>query len=380
MNIVRRIVIVFAAVTLSLWLYMAVSAFSLAYTLGSPSYLKSLLVGADVYDHVVDDALKLAATQNNNGTTIPNEQIAELTPVIQKTLTPGFLQTTTEALITGTFHWLDGSAKEPDFNIEVAPIRASLASNITDYLYNRTVNLPVCPRNAIPDDDPFNATCRPPGQVSKQDFSPKVGEFIADLPLLKYDTITYQNLTKDDTSTDKKELPSQVPVAYHWFKLSPYIFIFLSVLSALLIILLQRDSLKAWKTVGHTFLFTGILLVVTSVFSLVVLANSSAPINSGNEQQKAFIFDILTPLTKSFGTKISNYTLYFGVAYLAIGAACYFVGLRIKRARHLDTPEKKPKADDVSKIKEPKEDELIKTDTKTEEKLETKEPETKNKK
>lgn len=337
MKFVRSFLVFLAAVSLGFWLYLAVTAYSVTKTVADPAYVKSLLTTSGVYNNFVDSALKLATAQSGPNNAESKAQIEQLTPVVKQAVTPAVLQSITEQFINGTANWLNGKSTQPDFVINLAPIRASLIQAGTDSAYNKVVSLPICPRGVIPVSDPFNATCRPAGQITKADFQPGIEQFVGQLPFLDKDTLTNQTITTaKEAQAPAKPLPAQIPVAYKWSKTSPYIIGLLALLSVAVIVLLKRDHVRAWKTVGHTFLITGIVLVFTSIVAKIALGRPISALNGGDEAQKLFVIDIIQPLAKNLGLKLSDYTLYFGVLYILIAAVCYIVGLQLMRRNHAE--------------------------------------------
>lgn len=352
MKYVKSFLVFLAAVSLGFWLYLAVTAYLVTKTVGDPAYVKSLLATSGVYNNFVDSALQTATTQSSPNNADAKAQIEQLTPVVKQAITPEVLQSITEQFINGTSNWLNGKSAQPDFVINLAPIRATLIQAGTDSAYNRVVDLPICPRGVIPVSDPFNATCRPAGQITKADLQPGIEQFVGQLPFFDKNTLTYQTITAvKDGQTPTKPLPAEIPVAYKWAKTSPYIIGFLALLSIGIIVLLKRDHMRAWKTVGHTFLVTGIVLVISSIIAKLVLGRPLSAFGSGNEAQKLFVVDIVQPLAKNLGLKLSDYALYFGVFYVLLAAVCYVFGLQLKRRNHTHVM-----AEEADKPVEPPED------------------------
>jgi hypothetical protein len=337
MSILRKVALLLAGGLLTFWLFMTVTFFALSSTIGSPSYIKTWLAESSVYKNIVAETLKLGSIQKTlelNNTSSSGVEL--LTPVVQQTLTPEVLQENTETVVDSVGMWLAGDTKNPEFSIEVAPLRTDIINKTADYLYNRVNALPPC-QQFTTEYDPLTATCKPPTVLNKQDFVVAATDFSNNLPFMKYDTLTYQSFTQNTNPYWDGSLPQDAPKAYQWLKLSPYIFGILAIVSAVVLIWLRKDHAKAWRSVGHTFLIAGIFLVLGSLLTKALSGRPLGTVGSSSDAQKLFAESIATPLAQHLSLKISDIGLYFGVGFIVISAVCYVVAKYILRKKIIDT-------------------------------------------
>lgn len=318
---------------LSICLFLLAMFIALTTTIASPHYVKETLEKTGFYSNIIPSALNLvSASDSSSQQQITNATRTELAPILQKVLTPAFLQTTLESVIDGTVTWLKGDAAVPTFSVKTESVKASLTNELSVYLENRFAGLPIC---TTPTDvnttDPFTATCRPNTLLTKSQATQYAQDFVNQLPLLDKGEISIANL--DTTNTfNTNYVAKNTPKAYQLLQLSPYIFGLIIILSSIGIVILSINHYRAVKTVGNTFLWAGILLVVTGAIALLLSGKFEAGfIGSGNDAQTSFVTTIFAPILARLGNSFALVSLYIGGAYALISALCYVLSRKMQR-------------------------------------------------
>jgi hypothetical protein len=324
---------------------MLASFVALSLTVFNPTYIKVSLDKSAAYKNIVPAMLNLAqlSASSTYDAKIDAKTLKELEAPISRAITPTFLQTTTEAVVDGTFVWLKGSASAPTFKINVATVKSALQTNLNNYLQKRVTDLPICAKGTnYGTFDPLKATCRPPIAVDQSDISQAASDVIDSIPLFQNAEISTDSLGIAKNFTPDKPIHF-APTIYGVLTKLSYVFGALVLTSGLFLVLLTKEKYKAWKTIGHTLLFAGFFLVVVGALSLFFANKFQAGfLGNASAQQLDFANTIFTPISKIITTSLADYSLYFGVGYAIIGAGCYAVAHKLKLnriVRKQDEPE-----------------------------------------
>lgn len=338
MTFLKRLVRGMSAWTLSFSLFMLASFTILTLTILNAHYIKATLYKSNVYQNIVPAALGLAVAKSTDSSgnissdNIDPQTIKQLEPVIAGAISPQFLQTTTEAIINGSFLWLNGKTPEPVFIIKTAGVKTALHNGLVNYIQNRLASLPVCPRGTSTNNfDPLSSACKPPVGISSAEIEQNVNKFIDQIPVFQKDDISLQSLGANDAFATDKPV-QKVPMGYGIATKLPFAFAALVITSGTILVLAGADKRRSWRTIGHTFAWAGILLVVGSAATLF-FANkfTTGLLGSASAEQAHFANTVVTPITKLFITTFADYSLYFGVGYCLIGTVCYVVSHRMRR-------------------------------------------------
>lgn len=318
---------------LSICLFLLAGFVAVLVTIGSPSYIKTTLYQTGFYKNIVSASLNLASTSTtgdiNQG--VAKVTINEITPVVQQALTPAFLQTSLESIIDGSATWLKGGSTAPTFAIKTADVKAQLVSGLTQYLQTRVSNLPICPPGTLyANFDPLSATCRPNIAVSKIDTSIAAADFVNQLPLLDQNEISLISIDSNNSFVSSK--PATVaPKIYQYSLMTPYVIAAIIVACGIAIVVLSTKKYLAVKTIGHTFLWAGALLVVTGAATILLTGKfNSGFIGSANAGQIAFVRTIFDPIINTLSDSFADISLYIGVAYTLISVLCYVVAHKLR--------------------------------------------------
>ncbi|MEI6237419.1 MAG: hypothetical protein WCP03_02355 [Candidatus Saccharibacteria bacterium] len=324
----RRFAVWLANFCLGLSICLLATIVSLVFTIGSANYIKNNLTGSGFYDKFTGSVLKLAVAQSANDT---NNQrvITELTPSIQKVLTPNFVKTNFENAIDAFDYWLVGKSKTPSFDLDLSQTKKDLKAEVATYLKNKVNRLPLCQNfNDSSEFDPINATCRYPINLTEADYQLTADNFVSTVPLLDKQTISFDSL--DQTNT-KKTAWQKAPLYNKLIRISLWFLTIIILLGIVLIFLLSLSRASALKVIGHTFVWSGGMLLVSGALAIFVLGRNSASfMGRGSAEQVAFVQELLAPLLSKLTVSFGNWALYFGAGYALFGALCYILSHKMR--------------------------------------------------
>lgn len=337
-----------SAFILALCLFAMAGSFAVSTTLLNASYLKSTLASNGTYNNIVNSVFDVAISQlNKNGgqdkgdSNINTQTVGELKPVVESALTPQFLQNTTEAIIDGTFAWLNGDASEPNFAIQTTDVKIALQNSLTTYLQNKVAALPNCTTKQSGDSDPFSATCWIPSAEGNAQIASSVGDFINQIPIFENPELSLQSLNAEQNFASDKPVQN-VPTGYRLLKWLPAVFGVIALICLAVVILLSKPKLRMLKTLGFAFVWPGSFLLVGGIIGVLAASkiDPSAWVSSG--EQANFVDVIVVPIAKTIIKSLSNYHLYFGSAYIVI-AIGLFIAAYITRQKQPVTKTPTPK-------------------------------------
>lgn len=332
----RRLFVGLANLSLGLSLFLLATALTLSATLLSPDFIKSSLKNSGFYDNIITSGFKLASIQPevDSGSNFDSNIISQLSPQIKKVLTADFLQTNTEEAITGFADWLNAKTDSPQFTIDTASIKTALNTKLADYLQERLAKLPDCPiNNDITSYDLMTTTCKPPLQLTKNDFILAANNFTGEIPLLDKGQFSFNDIS----DTTKNDAWQRVQSVYRVVHLLPYLTGVLAMIMIGLVILLVTDKAKAFRIIGHTFLVSGGLMLIAGGLTIFYLSREFISFNGGSVEQLDFARQVIYPLTSKLASGFGKVTLYIGFTYSIIGAVFYLIAHRFHQAQNRQT-------------------------------------------
>jgi len=344
MVFLRRLAVWLANFVLGINLYLLALVVALLFTIGSAAYIKDVLTGSGFYNSFTASTLKLASVQplDQPNSSTNQKVIGELSPIIQKVVTPTFLKTNIELMIDGFNGWLGKKSASPSLTIDLRQIKSDLNNQVAAYLKAKVASLPVCQNYTdYQAYDPMNATCRPPVNLNQADYQQAATDFLSGLPLLEKQTISFKSL--EAKATTPKTAWQSLPTYNKIFRFSPWIFGLISAVGITCIIVFSRSKIRAIKLVGHTFLWSGGMLLVSGALALLFLGKDSNNfVGNGSSAQITFAKELFIPIAHRLVQSFGNWALYFGASYALVGAVCYFVAHRLKLKDLHNQPEQVP--------------------------------------
>lgn len=309
---------------------------SLIMVLGTPSAVKQSLANSSLYDTFTDTVIETTKKENQESG-LPLER-PEVAAAIKSAISPQFLQSSTEQVLDGTYRWLDGKTPEPDFKIDLAPVRKKLAVNLGDYAVTRAKGLPACSLAQLRQlqgskIDPFNVPCLPPGVNPETLRSQVVADIERNQDFIKDPVITPDNLNNDPQGKTFSQTFEQAPKVFRWAKIMPFVFGGIALFSIAALVLLYDDRRRGFRAVGIILILNGLFLLVSTFLLSYFFARESKPggrlaqITSNNPFETSAV-SVVESLTDAI-----NQNLYkFCAVYILLGAITLIV-LRLSRPK-----------------------------------------------
>jgi hypothetical protein len=302
--------------------------------LGTPDALKIALIDGKVYDtaapSIIDHASKEKKPEDSG-----NKDLDLSDPVVKgaakQVITGTLLQGYAEQAIDGTYHWLDGTTKTPDFNLDLTIVQRDLGISISSAIVQRVKSLPACTNAQLlqldpATIDPLTMPCQPPGFNLEQLRQGVVHE-VNTSETFKDTSITPQNLDSEEAGKDPFQQLSAIPVIFQWSKIAPWILGVLGLASAAALIFLRHDRRRGVKAVAVSLLITGGVLLVAIVLTTVAFGNIHPSTGSIDDAQ---LQQAVLAATKALGSSLNHILLIFAVVY-TIGGVGSLLGLHFTK-------------------------------------------------
>lgn len=285
-----------------------------------PNNIKAWLSGSGLYTAIPDNLIKEMQKQQPEGST----SFAATNPIVvqaaKETITPSFIQTSTETVIDGSFNWVDGKTQQPNFNIDVASAKQTFADKIVAALKQRYESLPSCGRSLPATADPFAIECRP---IINFDIDAQLArlkaEIVSDEGFLGTQNLNANTLTTQADGATKPifEQYKQVPEQYQTLKRLPLIAGISALVLGLVIVFVSSDRLRGLRKVGVALIISGGFAAV-SLWLInfgVTQAKTQATKDSGANAYQESILKIADAAQHDFASR----GVWIIAAYLIIG-------------------------------------------------------------
>lgn len=361
MNILRKILVVFLAGLLPIFLFALAIDTGIIRTAGSSAPVKKVLADSGIYNSLISSALDQAKTSGGDqggGISLTDPAIKQ---AAENTFTPQFLQQNTEKFLDSIFVWLNGKTPVPDFQIDVSSLKATFATEVAKLAQQRAATLPKCPTalsGSSDSFDPFSATCLPPSitptQVAAQaQNNITSGQGFLKDPVLSASTIKSGNSNQSVFSDQLKNAPS----AYQKVKKAPMVLAALAILTTLSIVFLSSSRTHGLRRAGIVFLAVGfVLLVFAWALNWGVNQKALPKLNLDNkvlqEKVRTLVSDVMQNIDKTYQVVGG---IYAGLGVLAIGGSMFINrrgGKQIQASpAHHETPTKDAAAAESHSIK-----------------------------
>lgn len=338
---------------------LAVSCALLA-TFGTPQTIKDIMQGNSVYTTLADTVAQQIATQAKqeqskqnpqsgaaNETPQPSGLQSELQSKLQtaakESFNPAFLRASSEQVIDGTYHWLDGTAARPDFKVDLTPAVQKFQNKIAGATAERIKKLPVCTLAQLRAINPAvidinNLTCLPPGLNADAQRQTVINAATSQNEFLKNPILTADRIPKNSNGQTVFERASTAPIVFQWVKVAPWILGGLALLLAAAVTLLSAPYRKGVGSLAVSLIGCGLFLGTLSLVAGWLFnrtfnaANSPLHLTDGGIQQSA------VAVIGAFNRIIIHNLLIFGIVYVGIG----IVALGVLRLTRLPKPDAVP--------------------------------------
>lgn len=298
-------------------------------TLGTSDTLKESLASGETYDAaadaIINQAVKAMQKPEETDQAPPQSESPQLDPkiveqVATRVVTPEKLRTYAEQIVDGTYHWLGGDVKLPDYNIDIAAIKTDLANALGDVAVENAEGLPVCTPTQLrtlstSEFDPFNAPCRPPGIDLKAERAKLVSEISSSKDFMENTTITAEDTRSEDNQKTPFEHMAYIPTIFQLSQKLPWILGGLGLAAAAGIVLLNEDRRKGIKKISASLLITGVFLLVGIWLTSFAFSRIRVNQDAAAAQFQTILIDVLKTLSANFNRTL----LVFAIVYAGLG-------------------------------------------------------------
>jgi hypothetical protein len=267
---------------------------------GSAAAVKGSLDKSGVYDKLPDMLLSEASNQQAGNI---DAQAAlkrpEVIAAAKSVFNATYLRSTANNVIDGTYHWLDGTSKEPAFTINLQPAINDFKNQVADAGVNRLKSLPPCTAAQLQgmnmadsgDINLFTTACLPPGT--------------------NLETVRQQAI---ENIFGKAKF---APQAYQELHLGPWVLAGLAALCGAAVVFLFPTRRRGLRSLARSLVGIGILLTAISIlanFLFTKLVNSPSVSHTASAPTP-LILDVV----HVFEASLSKHLLWFGAAFLSVG-------------------------------------------------------------
>ncbi|MBN2101050.1 hypothetical protein JW710_04145 [Candidatus Dojkabacteria bacterium] len=298
---------------------------------------KRWLKEIELYDNALDIALDVLEKQKEGSYFIDlkdriDDEDSDVSEAVHRLADPDFLEESIETVIDAYYDWFEGETDKPEYSIPIAEDKETLVVLLSAGFKEKVRGLPVCEEGFVITDDfnPIETECQPEGY----DFD-EITRYLED----NADSDEFEELlSKANISSDEIELSDetteQAQLLYNKIKIYPIIFLSGTIILVLLLILL----IPGVKT---SFMTTGIVLIVSSVFTTITGLIIKIIINFGSQKGLDEIKDknyeelekILGELIRVVSADITRRTLLIALTILVIGVLLTIIGAVIKKKK-----------------------------------------------
>lgn len=294
------------------------SVFSLAFnqTLGDQEYTKQTISEAGFYSAV--------------GETIVLEAVGEagdqplISTALEEAVGEKEVRAALEPLIDGSYAWLEGETQQPEFSLEIAPVKKDFEQNLTEALQAQAASLPACTSfGQLQGTDIFDYTCIPPGTdvdgliadiVTRVSGNASVfsDEIVAD------GTVSAEEAAELGVNDPTQNLPEELPRLYQFMTAGLLFFIAGTLITGVGVVFLSKHWLYGMRKLGVLLLLNGIgVLIAGFVLSFVV---SSLVPTTAIEVTEASV-NALEQAAKTIFSDNASFLKIMGVVTMVLGLA-----------------------------------------------------------
>lgn len=336
MNILRKLLVVFLASLLPLFLFALALDAGIIKMAGSSAPIKKVLADSGIYSSLISSSLDQAKTSGGDqggGVSLTDPAIKQ---AAENTFTPQFLQQNTENVLDSVFVWLDGKTPLPDFKIDLGSLKSTFAVEAGKAAQERAAGLPLCTTASNEPFDAFSATCLPRSLTPSQVAAQVQNDINSGEGFIKDPTITADSIKSDGSSQSVfSDQLKNAPNIYQKIKKTSMVLAILALLATLGIVFLSASRTRGLRRAGIVLLLVGfIMLVFAWALNWGVNQKALPKLNLDNkvlqEKVRTLVSDITANIDKTYWT--------FGASYAILGALSIAGSIFIhKRSGHEQT-------------------------------------------
>jgi hypothetical protein len=274
-----------------------------------------------MYDTVAAEIVTSATNQveQNGPQDIPLQDEA-VRDIAKRVITGERIQGYGEQIVDGTYNWLEGQTKTPDFAVDLTSVKQELGTAVADAGVQQAQGLPVCTAEQlqqidINNLDLFSLQCLPPGVDLGLEQQKLLAKTVVSQEILKDPTIS-----ANDPAAPKGEKPFQklsyLPTIFQWSKVLPWILGLGAIVSGTGVVFLYTDRIQGLKKVAKKLLISGAMLV----FIAGLLALLFSRVRPDPEVVKMIeLRDSILIVVTSLGSAVNRVLIIFAATYAVIG-------------------------------------------------------------
>lgn len=327
----RDLMLRLASLGFRIGLFVVALTATFALVLGSPNIIKGALHDSKVY------GASKAIAQNQLGA-------ADITPAIKPAITetaaaafsPPIVRSAAEQFVDGTYHWLDGTAKAPDFSVDLTPAVQQFMNAAGNTAADRAKRLPTCtvsdrPQAKATTTDILFLNCLPPGNTPAMIRGETIARLRETQPILKNPIITADSLVGSGQSQPLFDSLSGLPAVYQTLVFLPWLLSLITFGLAGVVVIIFQDRLKTAYALARGALWAGLAVLAVAVVAHVIflfMARQGGPVaNSFVGTFQPYIIDFM----RSLEGNLAKVMLTFGGVYAIAGGLAVVIMHRATR-------------------------------------------------
>ncbi len=275
-----------------------------------------------VYDNLTDAISELAEEQikknsgDEGGAPI---DVATLSRAAKEALPAETVQTNIEAVLDGSYDWLEGKTEKLEFKLQLGDAKAKFIEALGNESLARVSNLQPCPEGTITEEfDPLSASCIPTGTDVQALINQMKGELAASPEFLPNTEIKSDDIKLGSNQASVEETFKSAPLWYKLASLVPALFSGLGIIYIGLIFLLSRPRRQALKTLAWTMGVAGLLIVLTGFVGQLLAGRMAYSDASSIDGGRGIAEKLLLPVVELANDAFSRWSIIFGSGYLIV--------------------------------------------------------------
>lgn len=323
MNGFRKLLLVLLGFVLFSSLLGVALSTSAKLTVYDPAKVEQWLEESNLYEHFVSNAVKqgqaaVGSTSDSNVTSLSDTAVQD---AAKSAFSQKLVQQSINTVVESNYTWLRGQTDTPEFKIDLTDAKRNFAEEVGAFTTTHLASLPVCTNaqlTGLQNVDPLSATCRPPNVDPKITGQEVTQQILDSDELLSNPVLTAQTINPDPASQQDPyyEKFSQLPKAYQFGEILPYIFAGLTAFSALVFMLLFSPRRKGVRWSAIILSVAGLLLVSTKLTSDIAFQQLQD--RAFNDATDGEVQASLTSFMNQVQNASTTIQLYFGIGFLVL--------------------------------------------------------------
>lgn len=326
MSTIKRIILTLVGFIFRTSLFFGLTILAIILVVNKPDNIKNAINDVDGYQRFrsafVDSAKKTSKDDNS----IPFDR-PEISSALEQALNDAKLKEISNAVIDSGYNWLNKNTQKIEFKVDITNDKQTFADSVASYATTRLNTLPQCFKPTT--NNVFDVNCFPYG-TNLADIRTQVTDSIMSSDnLLPKNSIDQSILPKTDGLSIDQKYP-KIPTYFQYFKLSPFVLLFISFLCALIIIYSSRTKRYGLKTVGSTILSTAIILAVTPIIYVYVLPRLGFGLPKFGEDQSQAFSGIFSDISNNLYSQLNVMLINIAIQTAILGAVILIITKFIK--------------------------------------------------